>query len=274
MSATRDKSPIFIVVYGPPGTGKTTLLAQLRARNADPWCAFRFVTLDEPTRGPVIASLLQRMYTETAADIAAGRSVAHEVQTRIMHARAASYTECMNSTLEPEMLLADACGKQLVLVCDGHLTTDDKLYVRSKYDAGQISTQQLITYSGECAQLLATLPVFVAAPAFYCQLVIANDTDGTKHYRRVVVQRQDETERGVAAQVFARLASYAETTRMLLQKNNGAQVLTLNTDALTPTEVCNQFIAMIAERCASDPLYPLPPVPAPDAPVAKAVLVK
>lgn len=241
-----DPKIYFIVLFGCPGVGKTTLLKELRKHRGD---RFRFLTLDEPTRGEEVSALLARMYNETKEEIAAGRSVAAAVQTLIMETRAASYKELLASSHWTKVAHdAQLFGYDTVVVCDGHLLTDDKLYVRSKFDGGQISTEQLAIYEERKNALLAAMDPLCSSPRIYCHLTIDADESGTKHHHRVCTLRQDEAERGAPPSVFARLARYADDTAEELARDASRKVHRLNSDGRSPMEVCDDFVAMLARE--------------------------
>lgn len=234
----------FFVVFGAPGAGKTTLLSKLRERSAKSEGPFYFITLDEPTRLPHIVSLLTRMYVEMAQNVPAAESIAAHAQTAIMQERVLSFKK-VELTLASELAVAIAQNKRLVIVCDGHLHTDDKLYVRSKYDAGQINAEQFAAYELEKAALLAGLPLLSAEPTLFCHLMIEDDANGLKHYHRVCEQRKDSVETGVPPETFARLARYATETAQML-KAQLRTLVTLNTDGKEPDEVVDEFTAIVA----------------------------
>lgn len=242
---------MMVAIYGAPGTGKTTLLEEIERRNDEEDCPYYFQTIDEPTSRADIAERLRLMYAETANDVESGSSVTAEVQTLIMQTRISQYDCFMEHSLRFALREANARKKTLVVVCDGHVLTDDKLYVRSKHDAGQISTQQFAQFTACKERALADAAEFFAAPAAYFQLTIDNDPTGTKHHHRVCVQRANATESNVDPAVFARLAQYADSTFELLQQTastNNCTVAKIPTDQCTPTEVYAEFLRLIADK--------------------------
>ena len=63
-------------------------------------------------------------------------------------------------------------------------------------------------------------------------------------------QRNSDTESGVPPGVFARLACYADRThsQLLDSTNKDTVVCKLRTDELTPVEVCDKFITLVAKE--------------------------
>ena len=237
-----EQQPLVVVAFGAPGTGKSTLCGELLARNGDAASPFRFAIIDEPTQRADIVALLTQMYNETADDIAAGRSVAALAQTSIMEARVESYIDFANNRLPAERARAASEHKRLVVVCDGHVLSDTEIYVRAKFEAGQISDAELMTFIARRHEALNGVSDAFARPALYCHLTIDDDPSGAKHHHRVCTQRNNAVESGVDSSVFARLAQYASEASTTLRCADR-----LPTNELSPTAVCDQFIA----RCAT-----------------------
>lgn len=251
---------LVIVLYGAPGTGKSTLCERLLLKNSDATCRYRFATIDEPTGRPEIASLLKAMYKETPTDWAAGRSVAARVQTDIMEARFDTYSGFVKHKLFEERAQADASNRRLVVVCDGHILTDDKLYAKSKHDARQISEEDFSIYQNLKLVLWYELPNMFARPAAFVQLKIDNDSTGVVHHKRVCEQRNTGTEADVDPAVFARLDSYADYAWTELLNDSMTwftesqftlyEVLKLQTNGVSPEEVCTNFISLLDRLAA------------------------
>lgn len=244
-----------IVVFGAPGTGKTLLFKALRALNDDSSCPYYFVTIDEPTQRADIAKLLAAVYQETVSDIDAGYSKALLVQRLIANARADACSDLMSSELPTALCTADKQNKTVVVVSDGHLLTDAKIYVRRRADLRQIGEAELLEFSAYRESLLASMSAPLAKPSVFCHMLIDNDVDGTKHLHRVCTLRANETERGVPAAEFAEFARYANAAYKELAEDSIAnkamhQMSRIDTDNKTPEAVLQEFLALVA---ATDP---------------------
>ncbi len=246
---TKPLNVVCVVVFGAPATGKTTLLRMLEAATEG---TVHYATIDEPTHYPDIAQKLAIMYNESQETIAAGKSVAFDVQMRIMTRRAQIYAEFYHGLLQLHVELAAKKGCHTVaVVCDGHLLTDDKLYVQSKVDSGQISLDQQHSYEVIKEAYLKTLPPLFATPDEFLELTLA-DASGHTHIRRIAA-RESFVEVGVPAAVFARLSQYASRASDQLTRDLGATtaISTMLTDTFTPLEMLQKFKHFVEQRVSS-----------------------
>lgn len=231
-----------VVVFGAPATGKTTLLRAVEQLNRrESAGGVHFVTIDEPTDSEEIRLMINQMYTETEETIARGESIAAALQTRIMQRRAEMYQEFYRQFVAKELQAAKESHRSaIVVVCDGHVLTDDKLYMQSKVDSGQVSHTQQAEYEAKKLALLGTMHVAFSKPEAFLELAF-HDMSGTTHAQRLAA-RDSVAERGVPAHVFARLAAYsARTLSTLLAKNSAPVMAKLMCDNLTPDQVTAQF---------------------------------
>ncbi len=242
-----------IVVFGAPATGKTTLLQ--RIKNEPLQGKVYYTTIDEPTHEPHIVELLRQMYNETEAVVRAGNSVAYRVQSEIMSERARLYREFAETSKAMKEIrsAAHAGAKTLVVVCDGHLLTDDKLYAASKADSGQISSDQLRIYETHKAAFLREMHSSFARPLAFIELVL-DDESGQTHARRIS-ERDSVAEAGVPADIFARLARYSHTTAEDLARHDFA-VDRITTDHCDPAAVHSAFSAIVQAKLAASDLTP------------------
>lgn len=248
MSAAGDLRTIalaIVVVFGAPATGKTTLLKGLKKEPAHG--SFYYTTIDEPTHAPHIVALLRQMYTETDEAVRAGLSVATQVQNEIMEERARLYNKFTESCPPDIWRALRANAGTLVVVCDGHLLTDDKLYVASKVASGQISADQLAVYEKRKEELVHELHAAFARPLGFVELALVDKT-GETHVRRIA-QRDSVAEAGLPPAVFARLAQYSEKTRTTLERE-GFATERIFADSTDPSGVISQFQELVEKKLA------------------------
>lgn len=242
--------PIHVVVaFGAPTTGKTTLLKNLeRLNDRAELGGVHFVTIHEPTNEPAIDALIKTMYNETKDQIARGESIAALVQTTIMQRRAQLYTEMLDQFASKTLPVATKAKRDaIVVVCDGHLLTDDKLYMQSKVDGGQVTAAQQVVYEAKKAELLANMHPKFARPAAFFELSI-DDTSGGTHVKRIV-ERDSAAERDVPEQVFVVLEQYAERTRAALAEEKFAPIVhRVATDKANPRKVLTEFYQFTTDR--------------------------
>lgn len=231
-----------VVVFGAPATGKTTLLRAVEKLNRRETAGgLHFVTLDEPTDSEEIRLMINQMYTETPETIARGESIAAALQTRIMQRRAEMYQEFYQNFVASELKVAkEALRAAIVVLCDGHVLTDDKLYMQSKVDAGQVSFVQQSEYEAKKLALLSTMHLAFSKPEAFLELAF-DDMSGATHAKRLAV-RDSLAERGVPASVFATLAAYSARTLETLAAKDAAPVIAkLVCDNMSPDQVLAAF---------------------------------
>lgn len=236
------------VVFGAPATGKTTLLQRLKKEPSQG--KLYYATIDEPTHEPHIVDLLRQMYNETEAVVHAGNSVAYRVQSEIMSERARLYRDFTDAgKAMTEMWAAVRAGAEtLVVVCDGHLLTDDKLYAGSKAASGQISADQMHMYETHKAVFLREMHGSFARPLAFVELAL-DDESGETHARRIS-ERDSIAEAGVPASVFARLAHYSRKTAEDLTREDFS-TYRISTDGCDPDAVQGIFAAIVQAKLAA-----------------------
>jgi deoxyadenosine/deoxycytidine kinase len=251
-SATPTPMQVLVVaVFGAPATGKTTLLRKLAKYTEG---KIHYVTIDEPTNDPVINDLIAKMYKERTGVVPEGQSVAWQVQTRIAQMRIETYDDFAHMHLAGH--IEDAARKgcdTIALVSEGHLLTDDKLYVQSKVDSGQITKQQFHYYEVAKADFLSRIPRLYAQPCAFLELAL-DDTSGVTHVARIEA-RGSKAESGEPPEVFANLARYSEQTRRILEKPNNTflkqpVVDRIVTDRLSPEDLLRDFCAFVSKLAA------------------------
>lgn len=240
---------INLVVYGAPGTGKTTLITAIKALDdkALPYC---FTTIEEPTHNAEIVELLKQMYNETPEFSASGHSLAAKTQLCILEARFETYRAHV-ARIDALRAEAQSRSKRLVVVFDGHVTTDMMIYVRSKMAAGQINPLQYCTHTHKIARLEKQLGYRIT-PDVLCQLCISDDEFGIEHHRRVCLLRQTEAERDVPPSVFANLAAYANAAHASMKRNNPMMTTArIDTKTVGPDTICDNILAILDVHCVA-----------------------
>ena len=238
-SSSGGTKVIVCVVWGAPGTGKTTLLKNLES--ADDIAGFRICTVAEPTDDAKIKKLIKEAYCgDKAAEVAA------YVQNMIMEARHASYVYFVENRLEKERQAASAENKDLLVVCDGHIITDELVYVRSKHASEQISDSQLLKYWQRRRELERVGPSIFAKPTCFVQLRIDDDDDGQKHWHRVCVERNTGVESDVPPSVFAHLAAFADSGQETLAEL--AESIQINTDEIDAECLANMYVLLMNQQ--------------------------
>lgn len=249
-----------VVVFGAPTTGKTTLLKNLEKLNCRAASGgVHFVTLHEPTNDPEIVALLKQMYNETPEQIARGESVAANVQTCIMQRRASGYASFVED-FAAKVAPAVRFGKReaVVVVCDGHVLTDDKLYMQSKVDSGQVSREQQRIYEEKKSALLAQMHPKFARPDVFYELSM-DDKSGATHVRRII-ERNSQVESDVPASVFVTLDQYSERTRIALAAEPHAPIVRRTaTDKECSALVFNNFCEFVQTELFRGTPSPPPP---------------
>lgn len=236
-----NQVPFVCAVFGAPGVGKTSLMNELDRRGARASSKLLFATLREPTDSAAMQQMLALQYKEAQAG---GTSATFEIQKLIMVSRSDMYRRWMANECARLQAEAERQGKTLVVLCDGHVRTDALLYAQSKADAGQMTPAQFRIYKSMLATECRGLSDAFANPQLYCHIFIGDDTDGSEHYRRVVLERQTEAERTLDKTTFARFVRYASMTA---KRVGNKRLLSMDSSVTncTRAELVDQFVAKL-----------------------------